>query len=147
MYNVSITRLRVRSIFYLPVFMLHAMRTMFQAQKAEGVLGVDTRFEKNNVVWTKTVWTDENAMKKYRGTGAHQLAMRMLSTLCSEASVARWQQEAPQLPTWEEAHRRMLLEGRLSKVKHPSPLQVAGHTAPDSMQAGFSAPMPPMKRA
>ena len=31
MYNVSITRLRVRSIFYLPVFMLHAMRTMLQA--------------------------------------------------------------------------------------------------------------------
>lgn len=144
MYNVSITRLRVRSIFYLPLFMLHAMRTMMQAQKADGVLGVDTRFEKNNVVWTKTAWTDEKMMKSYRGSGAHQIAMRLLSEICSEASVARWLQETSKLPTWEEAHQRMLTEGKLSKVKHPSPLQASGRTAPDMMQSGFSAPMPPV---
>lgn len=143
MYTVSITRLRVRSIFYLPVFMLHAFRTMTQAQKAKGVLGVDTRFEKNNVVWTKTVWADEMMMKNYRNMGAHQIAMRLLSTICSEASVARWQQEEPELPTWEEAHRRMLAEGKLSKVKYPSTLHTAGRTAPEIMQSGISAPMPP----
>jgi hypothetical protein len=81
MYNVSITRLRVRSIFYMPLFILHAMRTITQAQKADGVQGVETRFEKNNVVWTKTVWTDEATMKKYRGSGAHQVAMRILSAM------------------------------------------------------------------
>lgn len=86
MYNGSITRLRVRSVFYLPVFMLHAMRTMTQAQKAEGVLGVETRSEKNNVVWTKTICQDE-------------------------------------------AHRRLLAEGKLSKVKHPYPLQASRRTA------------------
>jgi hypothetical protein len=145
MFNVSITRLRVRSIFYMPLFMLHAMRTMMQAQKAEGVLGVDTRFEKNNVVWTKTVWTDESAMKKYRGSGAHQIAMRLLSTICSEASVARWQQETAEMPSWEEAHRRMLTEGKLSKVKYPSPLHAAGKTAPEVMVSGFVPPMPQAK--
>ena len=143
MYNVSITRLRVRSIFYMPVFLLHAMRTSTQAQKADGILGVETRFEKNNVVWTKTVWTDETAMKKYRGSGAHQIAMRFLSELCNEASVARWQQLETELPTWEEAHHRMLTEGKLSKVKHPSPLHAAGRTAPELMQSGFTAPNPP----
>ena len=143
MYNVSITRLRVRSIWYMPLFMLHAMRTMTQAQKAEGVLGVDTRFEKNNVVWTKTVWTDESEMKQYRGSGAHQIAMRLLSEICSEAAYARWQQETPTLPTWEEAHERVLREGKLSKVKHPSPLHAAGRTAPEMMETGFALPMPP----
>jgi hypothetical protein len=143
MYNVSITRLRVRNIFYLPLFMLHAMRTMTQAQKAEGVHGVDTRFEKGNVVWTKTVWSDEAMMKKYRNTGAHQIAMRLLSEICSEASVARWQQESTELPTWEEAHRRILSEGKLSKVKHPSPLHAAGKTASETMGKGFALPMPP----
>lgn len=143
MYNVSITRLRVRSIFYMPVFLLHAMRTSTQAQKADGILGVETRFEKNNVVWTKTVWADEDAMKKYRGSGAHQIAMRVLSELCNEASVARWQQLETDLPTWEDAHHRMLTEGKLSKVKHPSPLHAAGRTAPELMQSGFTAPNPP----
>ena len=143
MYTVSITRLRVRSIFYMPLFMLHAMRTMTQAQKADGVQGVETRFEKNNVVWTKTVWTEESAMKKYRGSGAHQIAMRILSEMCNEASVARWQQEGIELPTWEEAHGRMLTEGKQSKVKHPSPLQSSGRTAPEMMQSGFKMPSPP----
>lgn len=144
MYTVSITRLRVRSIFLMPLFTLHALRTSSQAQKAEGILGVETRFEKNNVVWTKTMWTEESAMKKYRGSGAHQIAMRILSEMCSEASVTRWQQESTELPTWEEAYRRLLAEGKLSKVKHPSPLQSAGKTAPETMQSGFKMPAPPV---
>lgn len=144
MYNVSITRLRVRSIFYMPLFILHAMRTMTQAQKADGVLGVETRFEKNNVVWTKTIWADEASMKKYRSSGAHQIAMRLLSEICSEASYVRWQQMDTRLPAWEEAHMRILQEGKLSRVKHPSPLHTAGRTAPEMMQAGFKMPAPPM---
>ena len=143
MYTVSITRLRVRSIFLMPLFTYHAMRTSMQVQKAEGVLGAETRFEKNNVVWTKTIWSDETVMKKYRGSGAHQIAMRILSEMCSEASVTRWQQEDAELPTWEEAHRRMLTEGKQSKVKHPSPLQSSGRTAPEMMQSGFKMPSPP----
>lgn len=144
MYTVSITRLRVRSIFYMPIFMLHAMRTMTQAQKADGVHGVETRFEKNNVVWTKTIWADEAKMKEYRGSGAHQIAMRILSEICNEAAVVRWQQADAEIPTWEEAHRRILSDGKLSKVKHPSPLQAAGKTAPDTMQSGFKMPAPPV---
>lgn len=144
MYTVSITRLRVRSIFLMPLFTYHAMLTGSQAQKAEGILGADTRFEKNNVVWTKTIWSDETSMKKYRGSGAHQIAMRILSEMCSEASVARWQQERTELPTWEEAHRRMLTEGKQSKVKYPSPLHAAGRTAPEVMHVGFKMPAPPM---
>ena len=143
MYTVSITRLRVRSIFLMPLFTYHTMRTSMQVQKAEGVLGAETRFEKNNVVWTKTIWSDETAMKKYRGSGAHQIAMRILSEMCSEASVTRWQQEDAELPTWEEAHRRILIEGKQSKVKHPSPLQSSGRTAPELMQSGFKMPTPP----
>lgn len=144
MYNVSITRLRVRSFWYMPLFMLHAMRTLMQAQRAEGVQGVETRFEKNNVVWTKTVWSDEAAMKQYRGSGAHQVAMRLLAEVCSEAAYARWEQETPDLPAWEEAHQRILREGKLSKVKYPSPLHAAGKTAPDVMTGGFVPPMPPV---
>jgi len=145
MYTVSITRLRVRSQWYLPLFLVHAMRTMSQAQNAEGIASVETRFEKNNVVWTKTIWQDENWMKKYRGSGAHQIAMRLLSEMCSEASVVRWNQETADLPRWEEAHRRMLADGKLSKVKHPSPLQKSGSTAPDEMRGGFTPPMLPRR--
>ena len=91
-----------------------------------------------------TVWRDETAMKKYRGSGAHQVAMRLLSEMCSEAAYVRWGQETPTLPTWEEAHQRILHEGKLSKVKRPSALQAAGKTAPDMMMPGFVPPLPPV---
>ncbi|MFV9507294.1 MAG: hypothetical protein AB4911_22310 [Oscillochloridaceae bacterium umkhey_bin13] len=143
MYTVSITRLRVRSIIYMPLFMLHAMRTVRQVQKAQGVLGVETRFEQNNVVWTKTIWNAEADMKQYRNSGAHQIAMRLLSSICSEAAYVRWTQDEASLPSWEAAHQRLLNEGKLSKVKHPSPLHAAGKTAPDAMMPGLVPPMPP----
>jgi len=144
MYNVSITRLRVRSLWYMPLFLLHAMRTALQAQRAAGIVQVETRFEKSYVVWTKTVWQDEALMKQYRGSGAHQAAMRLLSELCSEASYARWQQADPNPPTWEAAHRRLLGEGKLSKVKYPSQAQAAGLLAPEKMRPGFNPPLPPV---
>jgi len=131
MYTVSITRLRVRSIFYLPLFMLHAMRSRAQAQQAEGIHDIATRNEAWDTHWTKTVWSEEAAMKGSRSSGAHQRAMRILSEICSEASYVRWKQETPKPPTWEEAQRRMLAQGTLSKVKHPSSFHQAGRTAPE----------------
>jgi hypothetical protein len=55
----------------------------------------------------------------------HGPAMRKLMEWCDEASVVHWTQESPELPAWTEAHRRMQLEGRASKVNHPSPAHTA----------------------
>lgn len=130
MYTVSITRLRVRSIFYLPLFALHAFRSGAQAQRAEGLQDIATRVEAWDTHWTRTVWSEEASMKRFRNSGAHQLAMRLLSEMCSEASYTRWQQETPEPPTWDEARRHMLEHGALSKVKHPSKFHLEGRTAP-----------------
>jgi hypothetical protein len=77
------------------------------------------------------VWREEGSMKRFRNSGAHQVAMRFLSEICSEAGYVRWQQESPELPTWEEAQRRMLAQGTLSKLKHPSAFHQAGWAAPE----------------
>jgi hypothetical protein len=130
MYTVSITRLRVRSIFYMPLFALHAFRSGAQAQRAQGMQNFATRVEAWDTHWTRTVWNEESTMKRFRNSGAHQLAMRILAEICSEASYTRWQQETPEPPTWEQAQRRMLAQGVLSKLKHPSDFHQAGHTAP-----------------
>jgi hypothetical protein len=131
MYTVSITRLRVRSVFFMPMFMLHAFRSGAQAQRAEGIQDFATRVEDWDTHWTRTVWSEEATMKRFRNSGAHQIAMRILSEICSEASYARWQQETPEPPSWEEAQRRMLAQGAPSKVKHPTAFHQAGHTAPE----------------
>jgi hypothetical protein len=131
MYNVSVTRLRIRSIFYMPLFALHAFRSAAQAQRSEGIQDFSTRVEAWDTHWTKTVWKGEDSMRRFRNSGAHQVAMRILSEICSEASYTRWQQDTPEPPTWEEAQQRMLAQGVLSKVKHPSAFHQSGKTAPE----------------
>lgn len=132
MYNVSVTRLRVRSIWFMPLFALHAMRSTAQAMKSEGIVDFSTRVEDPFTHWTKTVWMEETDMKKFRNSGAHQLAMRILSEICSEASYTRWQQETADVPTWDEAHKAMLENGKLSKLRNPSAFHLGGRTAPES---------------
>jgi hypothetical protein len=121
--TVSITRLRVRSWRFLPQFLFHAMRSAWQVKKASGVqaatlLRVDWR-----TYWTRTIWTDAAAMKKFMISGNHRVAMPKLLTICDEASVARWTQDDSTLPSWDEVHRRMQHEGRPSKVNYPSAAQ------------------------
>ena len=130
MYFVSVTRLRLRSIWYLPAFMFHALRSGRQSQTGDGNLGFETRAESGLVFWTKTVWTEEAAMKRFRNSGAHQKAMRYLASWCDEASYAHWLQANPEMPSWEVAHQHLLQDGKLSKLQHPSAQQLEQQTAP-----------------
>lgn len=117
---ISITRLHVRSWRYLPPFLIQALRSAWQAKLAEGNLSTSLLQEARNTFWTRTVWTDEAAMKSYITSGVHKQVMRSLLEWCDEAAVVHWEQAGSQPPTWEEAFRRLREEGRPSKVNHPS---------------------------
>ncbi len=120
MHFVSITRLRLRSWRFLPAFMVQAVRTNMQAQRAEGSLSVAVLPDAKHTYWTRTVWVDEAAMRKYIVAGAHGQAMRSLMHWCDEASVVHWEQADAQPPSWQAAYDRMVSSGRKSKVHHPS---------------------------
>jgi Domain of unknown function (DUF3291) len=118
---VSITRLRVRSWRYLVPFMFYTLRSSRQAKIAEGNLAVSLLRDSNNVYWTRTVWTTEAAIKYFVLSGPHRQVMRRLLEWCDEAALVHWMQESEREPDWLDAHRRLLQEGRRSKVNHPSP--------------------------
>jgi heme-degrading monooxygenase HmoA len=120
---ISITRLRVRSWRFLPLFFLQAVRSARQAKKAPGNRGVSVLREARNVFWTRTAWESEAAMKAYMLAGAHRQVMRKLLDWCDEAAVAHWTQEPAEEPTWQEAHAQLVKIGRLSKVNRPSKAQ------------------------
>jgi hypothetical protein len=126
---ISVTRLRVRSWRYLPQFVWQSLKTGRQAERAAGFQGGKLLREARNAFWTVTAWEDEAAMRAYRNAGAHRLVMPKLLEWCDEAAVAHWTQDGADLPDWQEAHRRMVAEGRPSKVKHPSPEQEARQIA------------------
>jgi hypothetical protein len=121
---VSITRLRVRSLRYLPAFLLGALRSAREAKNASGNLAVSLLSDSHLAFWTRTLWTDERSMRDFMFAPAHRRVMPKLLQWCDEAAVAHWLQETPEPPSWQEVHRRLLQEGRTSKVDHPSAAQL-----------------------
>ncbi len=132
---ISVTRLRVRSIRYLLQFFWQALASVRQAERTPGFLGGRIARDARNAFWTLTAWDDLAAMKAFRDTGAHRKVMPKLMDWCDEASVANWEQESAQLPDWPEAYRRMVSEGRPSKVKQPSQSHLAKQIAASRLRA------------
>jgi hypothetical protein len=118
---VSITRLRIRSLWFMPQFLVHTMRTGQQTKHADGFLDGSLLADRKRTYWTVTLWRDQGAMRAYMTGGAHLRAMPKLLDWCDEASVVHWTQDDPIAPDWLEADRRMRMEGRPSKVRNPSP--------------------------
>lgn len=127
---VSITRLRVRSWRFLPMFFLYALRSAWQAAKAEGNLATKLLRDQRNTFRTGTIWTTDAAMKAFMLAGIHRRAMRKLPNWCDEAALVHWTQDGNDLPSWSDACARLEQEGRRSKVNHPSPIHTA-HKFPE----------------
>ncbi|HXL23145.1 MAG TPA: hypothetical protein VOA78_11805 [Candidatus Dormibacteraeota bacterium] len=121
---ISVTRLHVRSLRYLPQFAWRTVQIVRQTKRASGLLGGKLLREARNALWTITAWQDEASMNAFRIASAHGAVMPKLLGWCDEASVVHWHQETPELPAWLDAHRRMVNDGRPSKVHHPSPAQL-----------------------
>jgi hypothetical protein len=126
---VSVTRLRLRSAWFLPGFFFHAFRSQRQVQRADGYIAGKVLPDHDRAFWTLTAWESRPKMLAYMTSGAHKQAMPRLLDWCDEASVTGWEQPESQLPEWEEADRKMRTEGRPSKVRHPSEAQLRSKPA------------------
>lgn len=122
---VSVTRLRIRAIRFLPIFFLHALRASRQARAADGNLAVEVLNDAKRTFWTCSLWKDQNAMRAFMSSGAHGRSMKRLAYWCDEGSVVHWEQASDALPAWDIAHERMQRDGRPSRVEHPSPAHQA----------------------
>jgi hypothetical protein len=120
---ISATRLRLRSPFYLLPFFWHTIASSKQLVKSAGFIKGKTLVDRKLTFWTLTAWESEATMRAYRNTDAHKKAMPKLQHWCNEASIAHWEEDSAALPDWLHVHQRMRVEGRLSKVRKPSPNQ------------------------
>ena len=141
---VSITRLRIRSLRFLPRFFIDTMLTGRQTKLANGFLGGSLLADRRRTFWTMTLWNDQSDMRTYMTTGSHLKAMPKLLGWCDEASVVHWTQHHSSAPDWLEADRRMRTEGRASKVRYPSPNHAK--LAYDPPRVAGAAPMRPLRK-
>jgi hypothetical protein len=125
---ISVTRLRVRSVIYLPQFLWNTYKSMRQVERSSGFLGGRLLVNAKSVFWTMTAWKNETVMNAYRTGDAHRRAMPKLLNWCNEAAVVHWVQESSEeIPFWHEVQQHMAKDGKLSKVNHPSPAQASNH--------------------
>ena len=142
---ISVTRLHVRSYLHLLPFMWHSLGVARQARRAPGFLGGRLMGDGRKASWTVTAWADEASMKAFRNSGAHRNAMPKLYEWGDESSYIHWEQDAGRLPDKKEAHRRLRDEGRLSKVRRPSPAHAAGRTAEPVCALRFEVALRPAR--
>jgi Domain of unknown function (DUF3291) len=91
-----------------------------QVARAPGFVGGRLLVDVHRTYWTLTVWESEAAMRAFRGSGAHARVMPRLVDWCDEASYAHWTPTDGSVPTWTEAYRHLVGEGKLTRVAHPS---------------------------
>ncbi|MGD9721225.1 MAG: DUF3291 domain-containing protein [Pirellulales bacterium] len=118
---ISVTRLRIRKWRFLPAFFYYTLRSFFQARRAAGNLHTSIERDAQLAFWTISVWRDEQSMHAFRNHGAHQRAMPKLLEWCDEATYAHWLQDSAEPPELAGAYERLIRDGIVSKVKHPSP--------------------------
>lgn len=104
---VSITGFVPRSPLAVPAFWFHALRSMSQAERANGIVFVEAR-RINGVQHTVSVWRSREDMNLFMGAGAHLQAMRAFPRLGHGHSFGF---EADQAPPWSEVHGLWLAEG------------------------------------
>jgi heme-degrading monooxygenase HmoA len=127
---ISITRLRIHSIFILPKFMLANEASVKQLRKIDGFLKGKELIDKGLTFWTLTMWRDEIAMKAFRNSIPHRKAMQKLPSWCCEASYFHWIQDSEELLSWSIASQKLLQEGKLTKVRKPSVNQQENNFSP-----------------
>ena len=138
---VSLTRLHLASWWRVVPFLLASNGSIRQASRMEGFLRGALGKEAGLGFWTATVWSDIDAMRAFRDSGAHKAAMPKFYRWCDEGAVVHWFQDDEALPEPAIARTRMFRDGKLSKVQRPSRAQQAGE-----LVAGLPAWVRPFER-
>jgi quinol monooxygenase YgiN len=135
---IVVTRLRLKDPALLDAFFAEAVAAIEQAQKSEGILGVDALADADNAWWTVTAWRERRLMHAYAGSEPHQSIRTHLDHFCDEATFVDWEQDSPDLPDWQTNWRHLVADGTAGELTSPS----AAHQARDFPVPVEAAPSP-----
>jgi quinol monooxygenase YgiN len=117
---IVVARLRLRDPSLLDEFFTHATAVLEQAQKTDGNLGADAFADAHNVWWDVTAWESRAAIETFMNTEPHLSTRGLSDHLCDEATFVDWEQESAKLPDWQTSWRRLVADGRSSRLTSPS---------------------------
>jgi hypothetical protein len=117
---IVVTRLRLRDSALLDEFFTAAVASLEQAKKSDGSLGADVLADANDTWWTVTAWQERRPMQAFVGTEPHRSTMARLDDWCDEATFVDWHQASADLPDWQASYRRLVADGQVASLTHPS---------------------------
>lgn len=97
---VSITGLKVKSIWKIILFLRHAMASKKQVDRSPGILFSAVK-RINGIEHTLTAWENQECMRKFIYSGAHKHAIKAFRKIATGKTFGY---ESNQLPSWEEVH-------------------------------------------
>jgi hypothetical protein len=101
-YYVSITGIKLKSIWYFAKFQRYSGPSMTQAQSAEGNLSAQGNY-RNGILHTRSVWKDRKSMMRFMASGAHAKAMKINDEVSVPNETKVYGYETDKIPTWDEA--------------------------------------------
>ena len=117
----SVTRLRVRSVIYLPAFIWQTFLSQGQVVRADGFRGGRLLIDPGRAFWTLTVWESERGDK---GVSRLRLARQGYAAPCEmvRGSLLRPLGFRGRCsPGVARGLEQLVRDARLSRVEHPSP--------------------------
>jgi len=97
---VSITGLELKRWHHGLRFFWHALRSMRQARRADGILSAEAKTIQG-VHHTRTVWKSEADMRRFLYRGAHRQAIRAFPDIAIGKTFGF---VTPKVPDWDEVH-------------------------------------------
>lgn len=99
-YYVSVTGLRVKSMWHMPRFIYYISRI----DSASAAGNIETMFTgRNGVQHTLTVWDDRKSMMRFLASGPHAAAMKATSAISAVDGTKVYGYYSDTIPTWDEA--------------------------------------------
>ncbi|WP_422362079.1 hypothetical protein [Reichenbachiella sp.] len=109
---VSITRLKLKSIWLLPKFAGQSNKVARQANQSSGILKVRLSNRWFKYFYTMTHWNSKEAMQQFMINGEHKVAMKQWSDYASEVKAYGFETNDP--PKWKEARSLIKKQGRIT---------------------------------
>lgn len=123
---VSIARVQLRAARFLLPFLWRSLHLAYSARNAPGNLGVRLRRSKGLVFWRVTLWVDKHSMEEFRNGDLHKDVEPKARLWFDEFSIASFQQEGKEIPSWTDAPLLLKKYGRMCEVDRPSKSQMSG---------------------
>ena len=117
---VSVTRLKLRRWYFLPIFLFINFFVIRKFRRAPGLIQGKVMVDYHLAFWTLSLWAQETDMRQFRNGPRHLKAMRKTPEWACEAVSYSWTRNTLDFPPWNEVCEKLKTLGKYSTLNHPS---------------------------